>query len=215
MKQYVTHRVTWALLLGLVSGTVVIFGCGTKGGDDKGQRVTAPVVSAREATKGPDRLGTTPLAVGREKAFGLALPLATPITVREAFRIQADGKVALGRVVAYMKGHVDGESEEQPDGTVVFSEVVVRGEKGPKLRIEIKRVGRGTRVTVHNLEPPRGGRIEWNVPKPTVSAAPRGSGSVGVPSAPSRVVPPVPRAAPSAPRAAPSATSKRNIFRRI
>lgn len=201
------------LLLALVSGAVVIVGCGSKGGDEKGQRVTPPEVSVRVggAGKGPDRLGAIPLAVGREKAFGLVLPLATPITVREAFRIQADGKVPLGRVVAYMKGYVEGEPEEQPDGTVVFRDVVVRGEKGPKLRIEIQRVGRGTRVTVFNLEPPRGGRIEWNVPKPTISAVPRGSGSAMVPSAMPKVVPSaVPK---SMPKPVPSAAPRGIFFR--
>jgi hypothetical protein len=109
----------------------------------------APAASA----PGPDRVALGELPPGREVAFGLKLPRQFQIKVREAFRIQAEGQVQPERVSNYVRLHVQAGAVDVGAAKTIFDQAVVKGTTEPKLRIEVIKVDRGTRLVVHNLTP--------------------------------------------------------------
>lgn len=108
---------------------------------------------APSASLGPDRVAFGDLPPGKEAAFGLKLPRQIHIKVREPFRIQAEGQVQPERVSNYVRLHVQAGAVDVGAAKTIFDQAVVKGTTEPKLRIEVVKVDRGTRLVVHNLTP--------------------------------------------------------------
>lgn len=114
------------------------------------QDSAAPAPSASLA---PDRVAFGELPQGKETAFGLKLPRQLHVNVREAFRIQAEGQVQPERVSNYVRLHVQAGAVDVGAAKTIFDQAVVKGTTEPKLRIEVIKVDRGTRLIIHNLTP--------------------------------------------------------------
>jgi hypothetical protein len=93
------------------------------------------------------------LPTGRETAFGLKLPRQVKIVTREPFRIHAEGRIQPERVANYIRLNVNAEAIDVGAAKTIFNQAVVKGTTEPKLRIEVAKSGKGTRLTLHNLTP--------------------------------------------------------------
>ena len=106
------------------------------------------------SSQSPDRLAPGELGPGKEKAFGLVLPAAVRVIVREPFRVLCEGRVEPERVANYLRERVEAESVGVGSVRTIFEKAVVKDTKGPRLRIEVVKIEGGTRVLVHDLTPP-------------------------------------------------------------
>lgn len=143
-----------AMALAVVAMTV---GCQSDAGK---AGISSQAASARTAEDtlrepGPDRLADGGLEPGKQMAFGVVFPKAMEVTVREAFRVQADGAVSMSQLVDYVKRQVEGQSRDGVRG-VVFDHAVVREKPSSKVRIELKAIGAGARMEVYSLAQRRG-----------------------------------------------------------
>jgi hypothetical protein len=107
-------------------------------------------------TPRPDRVAPGELAPGKEVAFGLTLPRALKVRIRDPFWIQAEGKVEPERVANYVRRHIQAKSADVGAVKTIFDQAVVKGAKpAPLLRIEVIKIDSGTRLVVHDLTPPK------------------------------------------------------------
>jgi len=100
------------------------------------------------------------LAPGKEAAFGVPLPAALRVILREPFRVQSEGRVQPERVSNFLRGYVEAQSVDVGAVKTIFDRAVVKGTTEPVLRIEVVKISRGTQVIVHDLSPARIPRLD-------------------------------------------------------
>ena len=124
---------------------------GCKCGDSASTSSPAPLLSISR----PDRLAPGELPPGKDVVFGLRLPSAVKVVVREPFRVQCEGRVQPETVANYLRSHIDIDAESVDIGAAktIFKSAVVRGTKEPRLRIEVVKIDRGTRLIIQDMTP--------------------------------------------------------------
>ena len=115
----------------------------------------SPAPGASVTVSRRDRLAPGELAPGEELAFGLRLPQALKVIVREPFLVQSEGRVIPERVTEYLRGRLDGSTKGLGLSGTVFDDAVVLGTTGPTLRVEVIAIDRGTRLVVRDKTPPK------------------------------------------------------------
>jgi hypothetical protein len=103
----------------------------------------------------PDRLAPGELAPGKDVAFGLTLPRALRVYLRDPFAIHAEGRVEAERVSNYVRHQVKAQSIEVGAAKTIFNQARVEGAAAPSkpLRIEVLKLDQGTRLVVVDLTP--------------------------------------------------------------